>query len=344
MAEVQHKKIFLNDVCIIRNVLIIMLVLFHSFAIYSGGWESLEGQPSIPLYWWIGKISYSCFLEAFVFISGYTYYYNNRICNSTIRMEVSRKFKRLMIPCVVYGIMYFLLFGFENKNIPSIIYDIVFGVGHLWFLPMLFGCFMCTIVLTKLNISKPPIFGWFIILSILSFIPVPFRVHELMSYLFFFYIGFCFAPYKHKIIYSLSLQTITCVIILFILVFTAAHYSLYIPDNFVIDEKIFFYVIKRILRIFYSALGLILIYALTNYFLSKRRSSFEVPVSLKKMSGYCFGIYIYQQFVLKILYMFLPNYVPFEILPWLGFLLALIISTIMTALTLKLPFGKVLVG
>ena len=65
-----EKKV-LEDVVFIRIVLILLLVLYHSFAIFNGAWEKPSGVPDISAYWWVASFSYSCLLETFVFISGY---------------------------------------------------------------------------------------------------------------------------------------------------------------------------------------------------------------------------------------------------------------------------------
>lgn len=69
---VKEKKI-LEDVVFMRVVLIVLLVLYHSFAIFNGAWEKLADYPDIPAYWWIATSSYAFMLEAFVFISGYVF-------------------------------------------------------------------------------------------------------------------------------------------------------------------------------------------------------------------------------------------------------------------------------
>lgn len=340
----KKEKPFLNDVCLVRIVLILMLVLFHSFAIFSGGWAPLEKQPSIPLYWWIGKVSYSCFLEAFVFISGYTFSFNNRIENSTVYKEILRKCKRLMIPCVVFGTVYYLLFGDLKKNTFIVVYEIVVGVGHLWFLPMLFGCFLISIILSKYHFSKCTVIGWFAVLALLSFISVPFRIHEVMYYMLFFYLGFCFAPLKHMMPSMFTKQMTICWFVLFVLLFVAVHYTPMPLDTFSFDEKIFVYIMKKGLRIIYSSLGILFLFSAINLYLSSRKSDFEIPRYLKVVSSYCFGIYIYQQFILKMLYKNLYHYVSYEALPWIGFLFTLLVSTLLTAITLHFHVGKKLVG
>lgn len=60
----------LYDVLLIRILLIFLLVVYHSFAIYNGAWKPLNGFPIIKSYRCIADISYSFMLEMFVFISG----------------------------------------------------------------------------------------------------------------------------------------------------------------------------------------------------------------------------------------------------------------------------------
>lgn len=64
------------------------------------------------------------------------------------------------------------------------------------------------------------------------------------------------------------------------------------------------------------------------------------------LSGYCYGVYIYQQFILKYLYYnttFTSN-VPVWAFPWIGFVFTLIMSLILCHLTLKTKFGRYLIG
>ena len=68
MAKSQQ---FLYEVVPIRLFLIVMLVFYHAFAIFTGAWKPIAGYPEIPGYTLLGNLSYACLLETFVFISGY---------------------------------------------------------------------------------------------------------------------------------------------------------------------------------------------------------------------------------------------------------------------------------
>lgn len=71
MKNISRNNNILYEVVPIRLVLIVLLVLYHAFAIFSGTWSPIAGYPEIPLYDIMDKLSYACLLETFVFISGY---------------------------------------------------------------------------------------------------------------------------------------------------------------------------------------------------------------------------------------------------------------------------------
>ena len=71
MKNKSRNNNILYEVVPIRLLLIVLLVFYHAFAIFSGVWSPIAGYPEIPLYDIIDKLSYTCLLETFVFISGY---------------------------------------------------------------------------------------------------------------------------------------------------------------------------------------------------------------------------------------------------------------------------------
>lgn len=73
------KSKILTEVSVIRPILIVLLVVYHSFIIYQGGWSEPDGFEPNRTYWWISKASYSFMLEAFVLISGYVFAYQATI-------------------------------------------------------------------------------------------------------------------------------------------------------------------------------------------------------------------------------------------------------------------------
>ena len=134
-------KKLLNDVVIIRPLAIFLLVVWHSFIIYTGGWAEPENFKSIELYWWLAKGSYACMLELFVFISGYVFALGLKRKKPTLKNVLSSKFKRLIIPSIVFSIIYYVMFyDIRNLQISSFVIKILSGCGHMWFLPMMRIC------------------------------------------------------------------------------------------------------------------------------------------------------------------------------------------------------------
>jgi len=107
---IENKK-QLDEVNIIRPIVIVLLVLMHSFTIYAGGWSMPEGIHDVRAYFWIAKMSFSCMLEIFVFISGYLFAYQiyELKMKYTFKKILSSKFKRLIIPSIVFSLFYSIL-------------------------------------------------------------------------------------------------------------------------------------------------------------------------------------------------------------------------------------------
>lgn len=64
------------------------------------------------------------------------------------------------------------------------------------------------------------------------------------------------------------------------------------------------------------------------------------------LSGYCYGVYIYQQFILQYLYYktSVPLLVNEYALPWIGFAVALVLSLLLCWGSLKTRVGRFLIG
>ena len=187
-------KAVLFEVIPVRIFLIIMLVFYHAFAIFSGAWAPITNYPLIPAYDIIDKLSCAALLETFVFISGSILGFQLRTKGKdkvlTPRNLLWGKLKRLIVPSVVFSILYIICLGASSDSILKVSYDILSGVGHMWFLPMLFWCFVLTflIELTGLEFKYVlPILG---LATLGSVMPLPLRLNSALYYLLFFYAGF----------------------------------------------------------------------------------------------------------------------------------------------------------
>lgn len=120
---------YLNDICLIRLLLIVLLVFYHSFCVFCGAWSVPDGFPQNEVYWWMAKVPISFFLEVFTFISGYLF--GNVVRSKGVRMLtfencVVKKMKRLIIPSDDYR------FCILSTRVVGAVTVSVVAVGRIW--------------------------------------------------------------------------------------------------------------------------------------------------------------------------------------------------------------------
>lgn len=344
------KTAFLSEVAIIRPILIFLLVFYHAFAIYSGAWAPIKGYPEVPAYWWLDKLSYAFMLEMFVFISGYVFGFQVRTKgNEKLKAKnlLWGKFKRLMLPCMVFSLLYILLFGNITQPVQKTVYDLLNGVGHMWFLPMLFWCFVGVWVIEKLQLKAKWIIPVLVMCSICSFLPLPLRMGTAMYYMLFFYLGYIIEKEDVSLDRFYTLKHCIILIITFCILFptfTLLKEKVGSATVWVADEQLIIKVINlslsKLLQIIYSFVGLAMLFVFVGY--KERDMKGEIPQWLIKLGGLCFGVYLLQQFILNGLYNYteLPVILGCYWLPWVGFILATTFSLVLTLLIRKTKIGR----
>lgn len=211
----------LYEVIPIRLFLIVMLVFYHAFAIFSGAWSPVAGYPEIQLYNIMDKLSYACLLETFVFISGYIFGFQYNKKKGYIletRSFFVGKFKRLILPSFLFSILYILVFQEYDKPIVTIVYNILCGTGHMWFLPMLFWCFVFISLAEKTRISDKYMTFILIIMLFISVLPLPFRIDTAMYFFVFFYAGYSVKKHGLSIPYN-ETRLFLVLLVSFVLIF-----------------------------------------------------------------------------------------------------------------------------
>lgn len=195
------RKKLLNDVVIIRPLAIFLLVVWHSFIIYTGGWKQPESFKHIETYWWIAKASYACMLELFVFISGYVFALGLEKKNPTLKNTIYSKFKRLIIPSLIFSIIYYIMFYRTSAfSFSGFVVKILSGCGHMWFLPMLFWATLCVYIIDKIALPTSfKLMGCFC-LPVLSLIQIPLGISSALYYIPFFYLGIIIYRKREKIL------------------------------------------------------------------------------------------------------------------------------------------------
>ena len=133
-----EKKTRFDEISVMRVLAMTMIVGFHSLCFYNGRW-----------------VKVACFLDVidlnmFVFISGYLYgylyIYRNKYRHPS--EVILLKAKRLLIPYFFWGIPMAIIWPWDTWT------KLFYGVGHLWFLLMLFGVFTLTVILQLLNAQR----------------------------------------------------------------------------------------------------------------------------------------------------------------------------------------------
>ena len=288
-------------------------------------------------------------LEAFTFISGYLFVYIIKVKKKegTFKQLFTKKAKRLLIPSIIFGFVYSNLYMDKDILSLSYLYELLCGVAHMWYLPMLFWSMMGTFLLLKLKIDERSKLLALFILSLVSYIPLPFRMSSTCYYLFFFYLGGYFIQHKDELIKScrvksLILQTVICLALFFILFDVREYLNLLYKESNVLRVKALLLSISNLCKLIYATYGVYLLYLWSLYATAR----ITLPESVARFNGKCYGIYLFQQFILIFLYYHtnLPQMVGTYWLPWIGFSIAMLGSTLLATLFLKTRAGRFLIG
>ena len=224
-------------------------------------------------------------------------------------------------------------------------YSIINGCGHMWYLPMLFWCFVFGWLLEQIKIKDGWKMAFLVVLNLLSIITLPLRLSSAFSFMVYFYAGFLFYKYADKIkslITPIRLVVIWLLFVVFFVVFRPLRDMLVTNDSQSMYQKLMVYVGNNACQLVYAWAGLIAFYG-TAVYITQRRQMSETT---QKIAACCFGIYLFQQFVLQLLYYktSFPLLVGPYWLPWCGFVIAVVVSFVLSDLLLKTKVGKSLIG
>lgn len=175
-------------VSLLRVLALLCILMHHSMCMYHGWppvswkWEQLRTfsferllSDSLKLFG----------LSVFTFLSGFVLYYQRNKNKSYLRFLYD-KIKRLVIPCVLFAIVYKFLF-------PSMMFnDSPINGTHLWFIPMIFIC----IIVTSIQVYRPNLW-WavvgFYLVTIKAQNYISYRtLYEFVHYFPIFYFGYLF--------------------------------------------------------------------------------------------------------------------------------------------------------
>lgn len=232
----------------------------------------------------------------------------------------------------------FLFNGYE-KPFPTVVYNLLSGTGHMWFLPMLFWCFVFVFLAEKTGLSVKWIVGASFIMLFASVLPLPFRINTAMYYFAFFYAGYCIKKYEWSIPYDGTWKYIllfACFTSAFVLKINVSEL-----DNLRMGGSSTFsiFAVTISVRFVNAAIGTILLMMLSKKFVDCSDTS--KWNNMLNLSDCCFGVYIFQQFILMLLERteLAQNVSPY-IYPWITFLLTLFLSLVLTVVIRKTKIGS----
>lgn len=337
------KENWLYEISFMRPVLLVLLVMYHAFAPFCDAWSNpidIGSEFYVEGYKWIALFPISFMLETFMFISGYIFAMQVIAKNKfvSLRLLAKSKFIRLIIPCWIFGLVYWLMF---RTTSPVVILK---GIGHLWFLPSLFWCFLFAFFLYKKKWNEKFVILSLFIVSAVSFIPLPMQLNRTMYYLLFFYLGGYAWKYSNILAANANLRTISLSFLLFVILLVGVNlfkeYSLSLISSHGILFKACVLGVNNITKALLAFVGILTLF-LTASFYMKNHVLHEKIIYIGTL-GY--GVYVFHQFILRWLYYntSMPNIVGGVWYPWIGLFVALVCSIMLTILFRNFKVGRML--
>jgi hypothetical protein len=214
---------------------------------------------------------------------------------------------------------------------------------------MLFVCFIATWIVNHFH-WKPYIIIP-ILLLLMTFKFTGYKILDRLDirpyYLFYFYIGYCLKAYRISPIPYAKIRNILLLAILGILFFYLVKSHHLQKMEFVLFSISRFHFMINSLYFFMYIYSIPATAAL--YLLCMRLvyiKNVTVSQRLISLTGLCFGVYLFQEFILQYMYYHttIPQHVHPYILPWLGFIVTLTLSLLFTKLLLLTKVGRWMIG
>lgn len=329
----------LKNCNLIRAVLMLLVVLYHSIALFAGGWSPYTPSQESPVLGYIAEWLNSFHIYGFTLISGYVFYYIK--CEKGGYQKylpfLGNKAKRLLVPYAVIATVWVAPVYVYYYGAQHLVTNFVFGFSpnQLWFLLMLFWVFAIYWLLSNLA-NKKPIIGGLIVCACFCvglFAPGFYRISTGMQYLLFFYIGFMIrkSDVIDRVLYKIPSWVY---ITIDILIFAVVGWTDGI-DNIVI--KILHFGFSILLNI----LGAVGAFVLLQRFVNRFCKDSKVLSFFSKNS---MAVYLVHQQVIYFSIGWFNGLVPPVVLILLNFIIALGVSTVFAVLMSKTKVTRFLIG
>lgn len=139
---------------------------------------------------------------------------------------------------------------------------------------------------------------------------------------------------------SIVVQWLTFIMAFVLLTMLNEEWTQYYSDKSII-VKLIGVVSTNMSSKIYGFLGIFALYSTSVFYTGKHQLSNNTI----KIGAYCFGVYLFQQFILQALYYHtqLPAIIGPDMLPWFGFIFTLIFSLLLSYVVRLTEFGKRLI-
>lgn len=300
-------------------------MVYHCLCVFTGGWKVPEGVEPNVAYWWLGKLISGFRIESIAFVGGYVMAYQMiaRQRDRRLLPFVWKKVKRLIVPCVVFGFAFWMLFRYNGHwDWRNMTFRLLGGVAHLWFLPMLFWCFL----------AMWPIARWLrperhwgaalallAVLAVVSVLPNPKGMHfgltQVNHFLFFFYGGYLTWSATNRVALRHRGMAAALLAAGYVLLLVA-RLKVGLPNHWNIW-------VMRSLRWGHICCGIMALYLAVREYLARKEASmaeggYEPKPWVLWCSGMCYGVYVIHYFILWALYYYtpMPQLIASWLLPW----------------------------
>lgn len=338
----------LYDVVVIRSIAIVMVVAYHAYGMmYWDGHFPETAERYKDLYFVINQYILNFRMPLFLFISGllFSFLETEKCKYPTFTALAKNKFKRLIIPYLIFATIYMLTtgMGFNLKIMLS------GWLAHLWFIATLFWCFISTRLSCFIPYSKTL---WFkctllAISFILLFPELPkigfLGIQELPEWFFWFYLGYVISPYREQLFIYMSKRKI------WLLALTAVYsfglvYTITFTGN---EEESSWFIYPGQVSI------VLLVWYITNYVIRNSSKAWYKNRIFGELNRTSYGIYVLHYWlqvlivsssVKQVLHLdeLAANHI--YAFPLILFLATLLMSYVGTRILLKTSVGRFLIG
>lgn len=349
----------LGEVVLLRIVFCLMIVMYHALCPYGIWREQVAGIGYVSAYESFARGLAVLHIPGFVFISGYLFGYAAKFKTDALELKlcIVKKTRRLLLPSMLFSAVYLCLYATRPVSCSKFLYETINGYAHLWFLPMLFWCFVITCVLTRFRLSERValVTAFCFVAAILPWPSLPLQINQSLHYFFFFFLGFGlqygYFPFLKP--FRASNRRIACGLCVTAGAFVLSALSARLADmpdvgitstggGEFVDYESYNKGIGKIVQSGMQCGGGACSILDSKPFCSGR----EISKQITGLSNNCMGVYIFQQFILVALYYHtgLSRLCGTYVLPWVGFALTVPLSFAGTYLMRKTQWGRFLLG